>query len=108
MNAGFPLTVALTPPSCVGISPFRNSGALLQITPAAGVVAGTRFVPLISTHVFGAITAASPVALNTPVIDGSEPPALEGLNPEIAVTTTSALDTPVAESPPLVACAACS
>src|SRR5580704_2399859 len=51
-NAGFPFTVTLTPLSCVGINPEAKDGAVLQITPAAGVDAGTRFTPLISTYVF--------------------------------------------------------
>ena len=56
MKAGFPLTVTLTPSRFVGILPDAKSGALLQITPVAGVVVGTRFVPFTSMNVFWAMS----------------------------------------------------
>ena len=56
-KAGLLLTVTLTPPSCVGINPEAKEGALLQMVPLAGVLAGTRFVPLITMKSSWAMTA---------------------------------------------------
>ena len=61
--------MALIPPNCVGIIPEANSGALLQNTPPAGVLAGTRLVPWISIQPFGAI-ALGPHAVLTAVMTG--------------------------------------
>jgi len=59
--------VTLTPPSSVGISPEAKEGAVLQIVPLAGVLAGTRSVPLITIKVFWAITGPA-LAVVTDVI----------------------------------------
>ena len=67
--------MTLIPPSWVGIRPEANSGALLQITPAAGVLLGTRFGPCICTHAFGAINGASEPAVLMEVIVGRTLPA---------------------------------
>ena len=64
------MTVTLIPPNWVGIRPEANSGALLQKTPAAGVLAGTRFGPCISTQVFGAMKGASEPEAFTEVMVG--------------------------------------
>src|ERR1700733_9938226 len=67
MYAGAPLTVTLTPSRLVGIlSPTKSDPAQIRVSPA-----GARFEPLISTHVFGAITGAPPSALATSVIAGA-------------------------------------
>src|SRR5580704_16845246 len=55
------------PPSCVGISPAANEGAVFQMTPLAGVLAGTRLEPLITMNVFCAIVEL-PFAVVTEVI----------------------------------------
>ena len=71
MYAGLPSTVTLTLPMFVGSCPVANAGALLQLTPAAGDVAGARFVPLITIHVFCAMPApVAPSAVTTEPIDG--------------------------------------
>src|SRR5262249_5104514 len=62
--------VTLIPLSCVGIFPLANSGALLQSTPVDGVFAGTRFVPLIWSHVLYA-TRGRPKAAFTTVMTGA-------------------------------------
>src|SRR6202044_2666591 len=67
--AGLLLTVTLTPPSCVGIWPLAKEGAVLQMTPAEGVLAGTRFVPRITIKSFCAIVGL-PKAVSTEVIVG--------------------------------------
>ena len=61
--------VTVTPASSVGIWPFAKSGALSQVTPPAGVSAGTRFVPLIVIQVFSAIFGP-PYAVVTEVMTG--------------------------------------
>src|ERR1700733_10120681 len=89
MWPGFPLTVTLTAPSCVGIWPLANEGAVLQIMPAAGVFAGTRFVPLITIKVFWAMFEP-PLAVLTEVI--TEPPP---------VAPVAAASVTVQETPPI-------
>src|SRR5579872_5103712 len=70
MYPGCPSTVTLIGPSCDGIMPWLKLAALLHVTPAAGVLAGTRLVPLICNQVLSAITDC-PKAVFTEVMMGA-------------------------------------
>ena len=83
------MTVTLMAPNCVGIWPEANDGAVLQIMPAAGVVAGTRFAPLITIKVFCAMLGP-PLAVPTEVM--TEAPPVGGAAPAwVAVKDTPAM-----------------
>jgi hypothetical protein len=83
--------VTPTAPNCVGISPLANEGAVLQINPAAGVFAGTRFEPLITIKVFCAMFDP-PLAVLTDVI--TEPPPVV---PPFAPASVTAKEIPAME-----------
>src|SRR5579864_6314793 len=72
--AAFPFTVALTPSSCVG-----KVVLLGPKSPGCPHIRCVfeRFAPLISTHVFGAITGFSPSAFATSEIVGNPLAALD-------------------------------
>src|SRR5689334_15898931 len=91
MYAGWPFTVALIPPRSVGMRPDANSGAVLQITPDAGVVAGTRLIPWISTQPLG----------DTPATFGGTPTVLtDVIRPEDDNDANESMASAGGEPPP--------